>query len=62
MKKHLQSQRYEEAQHLLQNPQDPKKVMGFSNHAQIFTGPNYLDVDNPFYNIKNIQLRTGVIK
>ena len=23
-------------------------AMGFNNHTQIVTGPNYLDVDNPF--------------
>ena len=23
--------------------------MGYNNHAQSVTGPNYLDVDNPFH-------------
>ena len=32
----------------LQNPKVPMNAMGFNNHTQIVTGPNYLDVDNPF--------------
>ena len=30
------------------NPKFPKNVLGFSNHAQRFIPPYYLDVDNPF--------------
>ena len=41
------SQRYQDSRHLLQNPKVPRNVMGFSNRAQRFTGPNYLDVDSP---------------
>ena len=41
------SQRYQDSRHLLQNPTDPNYVMSFSNHAQRFTGSNYLDVDSP---------------
>ena len=40
--------RYQDSRHLLQNPKNPKKVMGFNNHAQRSTPPYYLDVDNPF--------------
>ena len=42
------SQRYWDSRHLLQNPKVPRCVMGFSNHAKIFTGSNYSDVDSPF--------------
>ena len=42
------SQRYQDFWQLLQNPKVPKIVLGFSNHAQRFTPPYYLDVDNPF--------------
>ena len=42
------SQRYQDSRRLLQNPKVPRSVMGFSNHAQRFTGSNYLDVDSPF--------------
>ena len=41
------SQRYQDSRHLLQNPTFSNYVMGFSNRAQRFTGPNYLDVDYP---------------
>ena len=41
------SQRYQDSRHLLQNLTVPKYVIGFSNHAQRFTGSNYLDVDSP---------------
>ena len=34
------SQRYQDSRHLLQNLKVPENVMGFSNHAQRFTGPN----------------------
>ena len=51
-KKHKQflvpSQRYRDSRHILQNPTVPNYVMGFSDRTQRFTGPNYLDVDNPF--------------
>ena len=40
-------QRYQDCRHFLQNPTFPNYVMGFSNHTQIFTGSNYLDVDSP---------------
>ena len=40
------SQRYQDCRHLLQNPTFPYYAMGFSNHAQRFTGSNYLDVDS----------------
>ena len=44
------SQRYQgSSRHLLQNPTVPNYVMSFSNHAQRFTGSNYLDVDSPLY-------------
>ena len=41
------SQRYQDSRHLSQNPTVPNYIMGFSNRAQRFTGPNYLDVDSP---------------
>ena len=40
------SQTYKDFWQLLQNPKVPKIVLGFSNHAQRFTPPYYLDVDN----------------
>ena len=40
------SQRYQNSRHTLQNPKVPKNVIGFSNRAQRFTAPNYLDVDS----------------
>ena len=42
------SQRYQDSRHLLQNPKNPRTVIGFNNCAQKFTGSNYLDVDIPF--------------
>ena len=42
------SQRYQVTRHILQNPKVPKNLMGFSNCAQRYTAPNYLDVDSPF--------------
>ena len=42
------SQRHQDSKHLLLNPKVPRNVMGISNRAQRFTGPNYLDVDSPF--------------
>ena len=42
------SQRYQDFRQLLQNPKVPQIVLGFSIHAQKFTPPYYLDVDNPF--------------
>ena len=61
------SQRYQDFWQLLQNPKVPKIVLGFSNHAQRFTPPYYLDVDNPFKNnlrkrvmIKQIKLYTNI--
>ena len=39
--------------HILQNPKVSSFVMGFNNHAQRFTEPNYLDVDNPLHNNKS---------
>ena len=41
------SQRYQDFWQLLQNQKVPKIVLGFSNHAQRFTPPYYLNVDNP---------------
>ena len=41
------SQRYQDFWQLLQNPKFPKNVLGFSNHAQRFSPPYYLYVDNP---------------
>ena len=62
----VSSQRYQDSGHLLQKPTVPNYIMGFSNRAQRFTGPNYLDVDSPFPSMtvnaslfctaKNIQL------
>ena len=40
-------QRYQESRHLFQNPKVHQSVMGFSNRAQRFTTPHYLDVDSP---------------
>ena len=40
-------QRYQESRHLLTNLKGPKNVMGFNNHAQRYTLPYYLDIDNP---------------
>ena len=34
------SQRYQDSRHLLQNPKVSRNVMGFSNRAQRYTGPN----------------------
>ena len=42
------NERYQDFWQLLQNPKFHKNVLGFSNHAQRFTPPHYLDVDNPF--------------
>ena len=51
-KKHIHylipSPSYQDFWQLLQNPKVPKIVLGLSNHAQRFTPPYYLDVDNPF--------------
>ena len=41
------SQTYTDFWQLLKNPKVPEIVLGFSNHAQRFTQPYYLDVDNP---------------
>ena len=41
------SQRYQNSRHILKNPKIPRNVMGFSNCAQRYTGPNYLEVDRP---------------
>ena len=51
----VSSQTYQNSRHLLQNPKVPRNVMGFSNRAQRFTGPNYLDVDNPFGHIPKME-------
>ena len=48
------SQRYQDIGQLLQNPKFPKNVLGFSNHAQRFTPPYYLNVDNPLLKIWKI--------
>ena len=51
MNKHIYevaSQRYQDSRHLFQNPKNHQSVMGFSNRAQRFTTPYYLDVDSPF--------------
>ena len=40
------SQRYHDFGHLLQNPNVLKILLGFSNHAQRFTPPYHMDVDN----------------
>ena len=40
------SQIYQDFWQHLKNPKVPKIAMGFSNHAQRFTSPYYLDVDN----------------
>ena len=48
------SQRYQDFWQLLQNQKVPKIVLGFSNHAQRFTQPYYLDVDNPFHQTLNV--------
>ena len=39
---------FQVSRHNFQNPEVPNTVMGFSNHTKRYTGPNYLDVDNPF--------------
>ena len=36
------SQRYQDSRHLLQNPNVPRNVLGFSNRTQTFTPLNYL--------------------
>ena len=41
------SRRYQDSRHILRNPKLPRNVMGFSYRTQRFTGPNYMDVDNP---------------
>ena len=41
-------QRYQDSRHLFQNQIVHQSVMGFSNHAQRFSTPYYLDVDSPF--------------
>ena len=41
-------QRYQDSRHLFQNPKFHQSVMCFSNCAQSFTTPYYLDVDSPF--------------
>ena len=50
-KKHIHylipSPRYQDFWQLLQNPKVLKIVLGLSNHAQRFTPPYYLDVENP---------------
>ena len=42
------SQGYPNFWQLLQNPKFLNNILGFSNHAQRFTPPYYLNVDNPF--------------
>ena len=44
------SETYKDFWQLLLNPKVPMIVLGFSNHAQRFTPPYYLDVDNPLVN------------
>ena len=44
-KTHVQK-KYQHFRHLVHNPTVPKNVMGFSNHAERFTGPNYLEVNS----------------
>ena len=46
------SQRYQDFWQLLQNLKVAKIVLGFSNHAQRFSPPYYLYVDNPLDIIK----------
>ena len=38
---------YQDSRHLFKNPKVHQSVMGFSNCAQRFTTPYYLDVDSP---------------
>ena len=47
------SQRYQDSRHLFQNPKVHQSVMGFSNRAQRFTTPYYLDVGSPFQPVHN---------
>ena len=63
MKKHLQKstnvflvyrQRYQDSRHLFQNPEILQSIMGFSNCAQSFTTPYYLDVDSPLQETQDI--------
>ena len=51
------SQSYQDFWLLLQNTKVPKIVLGFSNHAQRFTPPYYLNVDNPFRINRNYLLK-----
>ena len=53
------SQTYKDFWKLLQNPKVPKIVLGFSNHAQGFTPPYYLDVDNPFWHLNHLLMLFG---
>ena len=47
---------YQDPWHILQNPKLPKNIIGFSSHAQKFTGPNYLDVDSAVFYCACLQL------
>ena len=40
--------RYQNSRHLFQNPKNHQSAMGFSNHAQSFTTPYFLDVVSPY--------------
>ena len=51
------SQRYQDFWLLLQNQKTPQNVLGFSNHAQRFTPPYYLDVDNPFESFSKCEIQ-----
>ena len=42
-------QRYPDSRHLFQNPKVHQSVMGFSNRAQSFITPYYLEVDSPLH-------------
>ena len=39
------SRRYQDSRHILQNPKNPKNVMGFSNRAQRFTARHGVSED-----------------
>ena len=42
-------QKYQDSRHHFQNPKVQQSGKGFSNRAQSFTTPYYLEVDRPFH-------------
>ena len=55
------NERYQDFWQLLQNHKFPKNILGFSNHAQRFTPPYYLDVDNPFKFLRMVTIWVWVL-